>query len=91
MRELALTLKKKGLDVNHFSSSVRLKKVLDRIGFPEEKLESLLEEIHIYSFQLGIDENEFLSKTDGILQTAYESNIPISDVLKKLAKRQRSW
>jgi hypothetical protein len=91
MRELALMLKKKGLDVNHFSSSVRLKKVLDRIGFPEEKLESLLEEIHIYSFQIGIDEKEFLSKTDEILQMAYEQIFRYQLSWKKLTKRQRSW
>jgi hypothetical protein len=35
MRKLALMLKKEGLDVNHFSSAVRLKKVWDRIGLPE--------------------------------------------------------
>jgi hypothetical protein len=39
MRKLALRVKKEGLDVNDFASSVRLKKVLDRIGLPEEKLD----------------------------------------------------
>jgi hypothetical protein len=58
---------------------------LDRIGIPEEKLESLLEEINIYSFQQGIDEKEYLSKTIEILQMAYELNIPISDVLVKIS------
>ena len=87
MRSLALMLKKEGLDVNHFASSVRLKKVLDRIGIPEEKLESLLEEINIYSFQLGIDEKEFLSKTDEILRMAFDLDIPISDVLLKISQK----
>ena len=87
MRALALMLQKENLDINHFASSIRLKKVLDRIGIPEEKLESLLEEINIYSFQLGIDEKEFISKTDEILQMAYESNIPISDVLVKISQK----
>jgi methionine synthase II (cobalamin-independent) len=87
MRALALMLQKENLDINHFASSIRLKKVLDRIGIPEEKLESLLEEINIYSFQLGIDEKEFISKTDEILQMAYELNIPISDVLVKISQK----
>src|SRR3982751_4741363 len=60
MRDLALKLKKEGLDVSRFASSVRLKKVLDRMGLPEEKLESLLEEINIHCLQLKIDEKAFL-------------------------------
>jgi hypothetical protein len=36
MSELALMLKKEGLDVNHFASTVRLKKVLDRIELPRK-------------------------------------------------------
>jgi hypothetical protein len=87
MRSLVLMLKKEGLDVNRFASSVRLKKVLDRIGMPEEKLESLVEEIDIYRFHLGIDEKEFVSKIDEILQMAYELNIPIPDVLVKISQK----
>jgi hypothetical protein len=51
MRKLALTLKKENLDVNHFASAVRLKKVLDRIGFPEDKSALLLEEIKVHCFK----------------------------------------
>jgi transcriptional regulator with XRE-family HTH domain len=90
MRDLALKLKKEGLDVNQFASSVRLKKVLDRIGLPEEKLESLLEEIDIYSFKRGMEEKEFVSKIDEILQMAYEFDIPISDVLVKISQTQHN-
>jgi hypothetical protein len=88
LRETALMLKKEGLDVNHFASSVRLKKVLDRIGLPEEKLELLLEDISVHSLHLEIDEREFLSKMDEILQMAYELDIPISDVLIKISQKK---
>ena len=81
-------LKKEGLDVNHFASAVRLKKVLDRIGLPEEKLELLLEEINVYCFKREMDEKELLSKLDEILQMAYELDIPISDVLKKISQKK---
>ena len=88
MRDLALKLKKEGLDVSHFASSVRLKKVLDRMGLPEEKLESTLEEINIYSFRRGMEEKDFVSKIDEILQMAYEFDIPIPDVLIKLGQKK---
>jgi hypothetical protein len=81
MREFALMLKKEGFDVNRFASTVRLKKVLDRIGLPEKKLGLLREEIKFHSFQLGIDEKEFLSKIDEMLQARQELKIPISHVL----------
>jgi predicted HAD superfamily phosphohydrolase len=88
MRELALMLKKEGLDVNHFASTVRLKKVLDRIELPEEKLELLLEEINIYCFKREMDEKEFVSKMDEIFQTANDLNIPIPDVLEKISQKK---
>jgi transcriptional regulator with XRE-family HTH domain len=88
LRKLAINLKKEGLDVNHFASAVRLKKVLDRIGLPEEKLELLLEEINVYCFKREMDEKELLSKLDEILQMAYELDIPISDVLKKISQKK---
>ena len=88
MRKLALMLKKEDLDVYHFSSAVRLKKVLDRIGLPEEKLESLIEEISVHSFQHEMDEKEFLSKMDEIFQSAINLDIPISDVLVKISQKK---
>jgi hypothetical protein len=88
MRNLALMLKKEDLDVNHFSSAVRLKKVLDRIGLPEEKLELLIEEIRVHSFQHEMDEKEFLSKMDEIFQSAINLEIPISDVVVKISQKK---
>ena len=32
LRGIAVKLKKENLDINHFASSVRLKKILDRLG-----------------------------------------------------------
>ena len=81
LRKLALMLKKEDLDVNHFASAVRLKKVLDRIGLPEDKIELLLEEINVHCFKREMEEKELLSKLDEIFQMAYELDIPISDVL----------
>jgi hypothetical protein len=88
MREIALMLKKEDLDVNHFASTVRLKKLLDRIELPEEKPELLLNEINIYCFKQEMDEKEFVSKVDEIFQTANDLNIPIPDVLEKISRKK---
>ena len=88
LRKLALMLKNEGLDVSHFASSVRLKKVLDRIGMSEEKLEYLIEDISVHSIQQEMDEKEFLSKMGEILQMAFDLDIPIADVLIKLGQKK---
>ena len=79
-------LKEEDLDVNHFTSAVRLKRVLDRIGLPEEELEFLMEDISVHSFQLEMDTKEFLSKMGEILQMAFDLEISISDVLVKISQ-----
>ena len=61
---------------------------MDRIGLPDEKLESLIEEISVHSFQHEMDEKEFLSKMDEIFQSAIDLDIPISDVLVKISQKK---
>ncbi len=70
MRELALKIKKENLDINYFASSVRLKKVLDRLELSEEKIEEFLEEISIYCFKQQINEKEFILKIDKVSNLA---------------------
>ena len=55
MRELALKIQKENLDINYFASSVRLKKVLDRLELSEEKIEVFLEEVNIHCFRQEIN------------------------------------
>ena len=78
-------LKEEGLDVNHFASAVKLKRVLDRKGSPKEELESLIKDIIVHSFQLEMDTKKFLSETGKTLQTTLDLEISISDVLVKIS------
>ena len=59
LREVAVKLKKENLDMNHFASSVRLKKILDRLELTEEKVELLIEQVNTYCFKHEISEKEF--------------------------------
>lgn len=62
LRAVAVKLKKENLDLFYFASSVRLKKILERLGLAEEKGESLIEHISTYCFKHGIEEKEFVYK-----------------------------
>ena len=88
LREIALRIRKKDIDVSDFASAVRLKKVLDRIGLPEEKMELLLEEINVHCFRRGMDEKEFVSRIDETFDLAGKT-IPISDVHLYLSQKTR--
>lgn len=77
MRGLAVALKKNNFDVDCFASLIRLKTVLDRIGLPEEKLETLLEEINVHCFIEEKSEKEFVSKVDEVFELASELNTTI--------------
>ncbi len=102
MRGLAVALKKHSIDVDCFASLVRLKTVLDRIGLPEEKLETLLEEINAHCYIEGTNEKEFISKVDEVFELASEldtsiwgidsqikqKKMEIIELDKKIAKKQ---
>src|SRR5215212_906132 len=55
LRGVAVKLNKENLDINYFASSVRLKKILDRLGLTEEKLELLIEQVNTYCFKHEVD------------------------------------
>ena len=60
MRVLALKIKKEDLDLNYFVSSVRLKKVLDKLDLTKEKMEVFLEEVNIHCFKQEINKSLYL-------------------------------
>ena len=104
MRGLAVALKKNSIGVDSFACLVRLKAVLDRIGLPEEKLETLLEEINVHCYIEGTTEKDFISKIDEVFELASEldtsiweinsiinqKKIEIIELDKKIAKKRRS-
>ena len=52
-RELAIMLKKEGLNLNSFASSVRLKKQLENKGIHEGQIDSIIEQIDVHCFKTG--------------------------------------
>jgi hypothetical protein len=80
MRELALKLKKENLDLNYFTSAVRLKKVLDRLEMTEENVELFLEEINIHCFKKKLNKKEFISKIDEVWKISKSLDVPIFNI-----------
>jgi len=80
LRGVAVKLNKENQDINHFASSVRLKKILDRLGLTEEKVELLIEHVNTYCFKHGISEKEFLSKIDEICNMLDSLGLSLDDL-----------
>ena len=80
MRALAIKIKKEKFEINDFASTVRLKKVMDELELPEEKVESLLEVINIHCFRRAINNKEFISKIEEISNLSKSLDISIFNI-----------
>ena len=80
MRALAIKIKKEKFEINDFASTVRLKKVMDELELPEEKVEALLEVINIHCFRRAINNKEFISKIEEISNLSKSLDISIFNI-----------
>ena len=80
IRETALFIRKGNLDLNHFAASIRLKNMLGRLGFSEEMVESLLEDIETHCFRNNVDEKEFVSKIGEMSKLVDSLDVPIYEI-----------
>src|SRR3954466_8214866 len=80
LRGVAVKLNKENLDINHFASSVRLKKILDRLGLTEEKAELLIEHVNTYCFKHEISEKEFVLKIDEVCNMLDSLDFSLNDL-----------
>jgi hypothetical protein len=61
IRELAMMLKREGVDVNSFASSIRLQRKLEKKGLNEEQIESFIEDVDVHCFRSGLKPEEFVN------------------------------
>ncbi|MER5176358.1 MAG: hypothetical protein ABJB76_03995 [Candidatus Nitrosocosmicus sp.] len=90
MRELALKIKKENIDMNYFASSVRLKKILDRLDLTEQKVELFIEEVNIHCFKQEINKKEFVSKINEVSNLVNNLDISIYNIpsyINKITKQ----
>jgi hypothetical protein len=80
LRETALFIRKGNLDLNHFAASIRLKNMLYMLGFSEEMVESLLEDIETHCFRNNVDEKEFVSKIGEMSKLVDSLDVPIYEI-----------
>ncbi len=87
MREVALNLKKTGLDLNTFASAVRLQNKLNRLGISEELAESTIEKLHVHCFTKNLEISEFLSRLDYLINLSNRLGVPIEELDKYIFEK----
>jgi hypothetical protein len=69
--ELAVMLKGEGVDVNSFTSSLRLQRELEVKGLSEVQIESFVENIDVHCFCSGLKSEEFEEFVNTIKYTLF--------------------
>jgi hypothetical protein len=69
-------LKREGVDVNSFASSIRLQRKLDEKGLSEEQIESLIEDVDVHCFRSGLKPEEFVNTISKV--SVLSDNLAIS-------------
>ena len=89
IREVSVRLKRNGLDVNSFASSVRLLAKLEKMGLNEEQTESFIENIDIHCFKQGLKPKEFISTINNVSSLSSILAIPVHRLPQYIIQGQK--
>ncbi len=89
LRAVSTELRKNGLDLYQLGASIRLKRKLDKINLPVEKIEDILEQINIHCFQEGIETEQFFVHIDEVTQIANNLDISIYDIAESIERAKQ--
>ena len=79
---VAVNLRKTGLDFNSFAFAVRLQNKLIRLGISEELAESAIEKLHVHCFTKNLEIAEFLARLDYLIDLSNRIGVPIEQLAK---------
>jgi hypothetical protein len=88
LREVALILKKYGLDLSVFAHSIRLKNKLDEMGLNEDQVETLIENINIHCFKHGLTGEEFLNIVNNVCALLDNLEMPLDELPNHIIQQE---
>jgi hypothetical protein len=88
LRGVSVALKNENLELNQFASSMRLRKMLDNLDLPEERIEKFLEHLCVF-FYKDDDRNaeKFLSQLESVSEMTMSLDTSIYDILGDIDKK----
>ena len=88
LREVALLLKREGLEITLLPSSVRLRKRLEERGLNEMKIDSLIETIDVHCFRLSIAVEQFVDTIQYVSSLSKNLGIPYRATVSACSQRE---
>jgi hypothetical protein len=88
LREVALLLKREGLEITLLPSSVRLRKRLEERGLNEMQVDSLIETIDVHCFRRGIAGEQFVDTIQNVSSLSENLVIPIEQLPQHVAREK---
>jgi hypothetical protein len=88
MRELAVVLKREGVDVNTFASSIRTQRKLEKNGLNEEQIESFMENVDVYCFYHDLKPEEFINTINKVSVLSDNLGIPIDEIPEYIRQQE---
>src|SRR5215212_701222 len=88
LREVALLLKNKDLDLVVLADSIRLKKKLDDMDLNEDQIESLIEISNIHCFKRGLSAEEFVNIINKAVALSQNLGIPVDQLANYILEQQ---
>ena len=89
LRGVALRLKRQNFDLIQFASSMRLRKMLDNLELPEDRIEKFLEYLCVFFYKHD-DKNpeQFLLQLELVYKMATSLDLSIYDILGDIDKKR---
>ncbi len=88
LRAVAIQVRKKGWDLNVFASAVRQRNMLHSMAISDDKIDSLIENIHEHCFKQGITLESFIDRVENISLTSHIYNCPIDKLDELKAQKE---
>jgi hypothetical protein len=80
IRQVAVVLKREGVDVNTFASSIRLQRKLEQKGLNKEQIESFVENMDVHCFQHDLKSEEFVNTINKVCTISDNLGIPVDEM-----------
>jgi len=90
LREVSIALKRQDMDLIHFASSMRLRKMLDNLEVSEERIEKFLEHLCVFFYKNDDRSVEkFLLQLESVYEMALNLDVSIYNIPEEVDKRGR--
>jgi hypothetical protein len=82
-REFVVALMREGTDLNLFASSIRLKRLTERLGIDEEQLESFMVNFQEHCFKKNKEANDFIKSVNDACSMTNKLQVTVEELPNK--------